>query len=64
MRKLEFGLRRAWRNARKSIAMNHAEELKLCDLGSVISSKVMAKELLRNAVKAFNEVRLPPEDHQ
>ena len=44
--------------------MNHAEELKLCDLGSVISSKVMAKELLRNAVKAFNEVRLPPEDHQ
>ena len=57
---LEFGLRRACRDARKCITRNHAEELKLCDLGSVTSSEDMAKELLRNAVEAFNEGRIEP----
>ena len=59
-RELEFGIRRAWRNARKCIARNHAEELKLCDLRSVTTSVGMAKELLRNAVEAFNEGRIEP----
>ena len=57
---LEFGSRRAWRNARKCIARNHAEELKLCDLRYVTTSVEMAKELLRNAVEAFNEGRIEP----
>ena len=57
---LEFGIRRAWRNARKCIARNHAEELKLCDLRSVTTSVGMANELLRNAVEAFNEGRIEP----
>lgn len=57
---LEFGIRRAWRNARKCIARNHAEELKLCDLRSVTSSEDMARELLRNAVEAFSEGRIEP----
>ena len=47
-------------NARKCITRNHAEELKLCDLRSVTSSEEMAKELLRNAVEAFNEGRIEP----
>ncbi|KAK0509489.1 hypothetical protein JMJ35_007883 [Cladonia borealis] len=42
---LEFGIRRAWRNARKCIARNHAKELKLCDLRSMTTSVDMAKEL-------------------
>ena len=57
---LEFGIRRAWRNARKCIARNHAEELKLCDLRSVTTSVEMVEELLRNAVEAFNEGRIEP----
>lgn len=57
---LEWGLRRAWRNARKCIARNHSEELKLCDLRSVTSSTEMAKEILRNAVEAFNNGRVEP----
>ena len=57
---LGFGIRRAWRNARKRIARNHAEELKLCDLRSVTTSVEMAEELLRNAVEAFNEGRIEP----
>ena len=57
---LEFGIGRAWRNARKCIARNHAEELKLCDLRSVTTSVGMAKELLRNAVEAFNEGKTEP----
>ena len=57
---LEFGIRRAWRNARKCIARSHAEELKLCDLRYVTTSVEMANGLLRNAVEAFNEGRIEP----
>ena len=57
---LEFGIRRAWRNSRKCIARNHAEELKLCDLRSVTSSVEMAEMLLRHTVEAFNEGRIEP----
>ena len=59
-RELEFGIRRAWRNARKCIARNHSEELKLCDLRSVTTSVEMARELLRHTVEAFNEGRIEP----
>ena len=36
------------------------EELKLCDLRPVTTNVGMAKELLRNAVEAFNEGRIEP----
>ncbi|KAL8722935.1 MAG: hypothetical protein Q9181_007392, partial [Wetmoreana brouardii] len=51
---LEFGIRRAWRNARKCIMRSHCEELKLCDLRNVTSSAEMASELVRHMCEAFN----------
>ena len=57
---LEFGIKRAWRNARKCIGRNHYQELKLCDLRSVTSSKEMVKTLIASAVQAFNNGRIEP----
>lgn len=57
---LEFGVQRAWRNARKCIARNHHQELKLCDLRSVTSSIGMAQELIRNTLDAFNDGKVEP----
>ncbi|KAL8787058.1 MAG: hypothetical protein Q9213_002400 [Squamulea squamosa] len=51
---LEFGIRRAWRNARKCIMRSHCEELRLCDLRDIMSSAGMAGELIRNMSEAFN----------
>lgn len=51
---LEFGIRRAWRNARKCIMRSHCDELKLCDLRSVTTSNEMASELVLNMCEAFN----------
>ncbi|KAL8677710.1 MAG: hypothetical protein Q9186_005894 [Xanthomendoza sp. 1 TL-2023] len=51
---LEFGIRRAWRNARKCIMRSHSDELKLCDLRNVISSASMASELVKSMCEAFN----------
>ncbi|KAL8913357.1 MAG: hypothetical protein Q9171_001834 [Xanthocarpia ochracea] len=51
---LEWGIRRAWRNARKCIMRSHSDELILCDLRNVTSSASMARELLRNMCEAFN----------
>lgn len=59
-RELEFGVRRAWRNARKCIMRSHCEELKLCDLRAVRSSKQMAEELLGGIQKAFNHGNIQP----
>ncbi len=53
-RELLFGLRRAWRNARKCIMRSHCEELELCDLRSVTSSAGMGRDLIRGMIKAFN----------
>ena len=57
---LHFGIKRAWRNARKCIGRNHYEELKLCDLRSVTSSKEMVKTLIASAIQAFNNGRIEP----
>ncbi|KAL8814584.1 MAG: hypothetical protein Q9223_006200 [Gallowayella weberi] len=51
---LEFGIRRAWRNARKCIMRSHSDELKLCDLRDITSSANMARELVRSMREAFN----------
>lgn len=51
---LEFGIRRAWRNARKCIMRSHCEELKLCDLRDITSSAEMVTELVRGVSEAFN----------
>ncbi|KAI9704975.1 MAG: hypothetical protein M1836_006755 [Candelina mexicana] len=59
-RELEFGLRRAWRNARKCIMRSHCEELELCDLRSVTSSAGMARELIRGISKAYNSGIIKP----
>lgn len=57
---LDFGIKRAWRNARKCIGRNHYQELKLCDLRSVTSSKEMAEKLIASAIQAFNDGRIQP----
>lgn len=51
---LEFGIRRAWRNAKKCIMRSHCEELKLCDLRGVASSIGMVTELVKGVSDAFN----------
>ncbi|KAL9606791.1 MAG: hypothetical protein Q9204_009450, partial [Flavoplaca sp. TL-2023a] len=57
---LEFGLRRAWRNARKCIMRSHSDELKLCDLRGITSSADMAKELIISMSEAFNNGNVIP----
>ncbi|KAI9850997.1 MAG: hypothetical protein M1838_004689 [Thelocarpon superellum] len=57
---LEFGLRRAWRNARKCIMRSHTEELKLCDLRHVNTSAGMARALIDGMVQAFNGGTIQP----
>lgn len=57
---LEFGIRRAWRNARKCIMRSHCEELKLCDLRHVTSSVEMVTELVRGVSVAFNGGNIQP----
>ncbi|KAL8898175.1 MAG: hypothetical protein Q9207_006841 [Kuettlingeria erythrocarpa] len=51
---LEFGIRRAWRNARKCIMRSHSDELKLCDMRNITTSAEMASELLQHMCEAFN----------
>ena len=57
---LEFGIRRAWQNSRKCIMRSHCEELKLCDLRNVTSSKQMATDLISNLEIAFNQGNIQP----
>lgn len=57
---LEFGIRRAWRNARKCIMRSHCEDLKLCDLRSVTSSAEMLTELIKGLSDAFNGGNVQP----
>ena len=57
---LEFGIRRAWRNARKCIMRSHCEELKLCDLRGVTSSTDMVAELVTGVSNAFNGGNVQP----
>lgn len=57
---LEFGIRRAWRNARKCIMRSHSDELKLCDMRNATTSTEMASELLQNMCEAFNGGNVVP----
>ena len=57
---LEFGIRRAWRNARKCIMRSHCDELKLCDLRGVTSSVEMVSELVKGVSNAFNGGNVQP----
>lgn len=57
---LEFGIRRAWRNARKCIMRSHCEELKLCDLRRVTSSAEMLTDLVKGLSDAFNGGNVKP----
>ena len=57
---LEFGIRRAWRNARKCIMRSHCEELTLCDLRGVKSSVEMVTELVKGVSVAFNGGNVQP----
>lgn len=57
---LEFGIRRAWRNARKCIMRSHCDELKLCDLRKVTSSATMVSELVKGVRDAFNRGNVQP----
>ena len=59
-RELEFGIRRAWRNARKCIMRSHCEELQLCDLRGVTSSVAMVTELVKGITSAFNGGNVRP----
>ncbi|KAF9462532.1 nitric oxide synthase [Collybia nuda] len=57
---LEFGLQRAWRNARKCIMRSHCEDLRLCDLRGIKSSELMAVELLKAVNVAYNGGNIVP----
>ena len=57
---LEFGIRRAWRNAKKCIMRSHCEELKLCDLRGVTSSAEMVTQLVKGVSDAFNGGNVQP----
>ena len=57
---LEFGIRRAWRNARKCIMRSHCGELKLCDLRGVTSSAEMVTNLVKGISDAFNGGNVQP----
>lgn len=59
-RELEFGIRRAWRNARKCIMRSHCDELKLCDLRGVTSSAEMVSELVNGVCNAYNGGNVQP----
>lgn len=59
-KELEFGIRRAWRNARKCIMRSHCEELQLVDLRAVTTSKDMAIELIKGMTAAFDDGNIRP----
>lgn len=59
-KELEFGIRRAWRNARKCIMRSHCEELELCDLRGVTSSAEMVTEMVKGVFVAFNGGNVQP----
>ncbi|KAF9462530.1 nitric oxide synthase [Collybia nuda] len=51
---LEFGIRWAWRNARKCLMRSCCEDLRLCDLRSVKCGNEMAMELVKGLTEAYN----------
>jgi nitric oxide synthase oxygenase domain/subunit len=57
---LEYGLRAAWRNARRCIMRSEHENLALCDLRQVQSSQEMARAILSGMTAAFNRGHILP----
>ncbi|KAH9905392.1 nitric oxide synthase [Xylariomycetidae sp. FL2044] len=51
---LEFGIRVAWKNARRCIMRSDYRDLKLCDLRHIKTSKEMATKLINHLEEAFN----------
>jgi nitric oxide synthase oxygenase domain/subunit len=57
---LEYGLRAAWRNARRCIMRSEHEHLALCDLRRVQSSREMARTIVKGMQTAFNRGHILP----
>ncbi|KAK2031523.1 nitric oxide synthase [Colletotrichum zoysiae] len=57
---LEFGLRMAWKHARKCIMRSEYGNLRLCDLRHVRTSKKMAETLIENLRVAYNSGEINP----
>ncbi|GJC80567.1 nitric oxide synthase [Colletotrichum tofieldiae] len=57
---LEFGLRTAWKHARKCIMRSEYNNLRLCDLRHVRTSKKMAETLIENLRVAYNSGEINP----
>jgi nitric oxide synthase oxygenase domain/subunit len=57
---LEYGLRAAWRNARRCIMRSEHEHLALCDLRRVKSSREMARTIVKGIQAAFNRGHILP----
>jgi nitric oxide synthase oxygenase domain/subunit len=57
---LEYGLRAAWRNARRCIMRSEHEHLALCDLRKVQSSREMARLIIQRMQGAFNRGHILP----
>lgn len=57
---LEYGLRAAWRNARRCIMRSEHENLALCDLRQVQSSPEMARTIVKGVTAAFNRGHILP----
>ncbi|OHX00189.1 nitric oxide synthase [Colletotrichum incanum] len=57
---LEFGLRTAWKHARKCIMRSEYNNLRLCDLRYVRTSKKMAETLIENLRVAYNSGEINP----
>ncbi|TDZ20733.1 Nitric oxide synthase, inducible [Colletotrichum orbiculare MAFF 240422] len=57
---LEFGIRTAWKHARKCIMRSEYRNLKLCDLRHVRTSKKMAETLIENLKVAYNSGEINP----
>jgi nitric oxide synthase oxygenase domain/subunit len=57
---LEYGLRAAWRNARRCIMRSEHEHLALCDLRRVQSSREMARTIAKGMQDAFNRGHILP----
>jgi nitric oxide synthase oxygenase domain/subunit len=57
---LEYGLRAAWRNARRCIMRSEHAHLALCDLRRVQSSREMARTIAKGMQDAFNRGHILP----
>jgi nitric oxide synthase oxygenase domain/subunit len=59
-KEVEWGLKVAWRNARKCIMRARFEELKLVDLRHIKTSKGMVDAIIEHTPSAYNNGRIQP----